>query len=351
MPIMAFMMRIFRLYPFWRDSFAWVAYISLGFFSLLFAFLVIFDFFRFIKKIVDSIKNTLIESKTGMSTSPADVTHLSRRRFISNSINSVFLIFSGIMTIGGIFRARQKPQLEKIRIPIRKFSGGSFEFRIVQISDIHLGPTIKGDFLKRIVDSVNMLDADMVVITGDLVDGTVDELRKDVLPLTDLKSKFGTFFITGNHEYYSGVQPWVRELEGMGITVLLNEHRIIQVNKRKLLVAGVTDYSAERIVKDHKSDPAKAIMGAPECDARILLAHQPRSIFKAAELGFDLMISGHTHGGQYFPWNFFVGLQQPYVKGLHKHGKTWVYVNRGTGYWGPPVRLGVPSEITEILLV
>jgi predicted MPP superfamily phosphohydrolase len=132
--------------------------------------------------------------------------------------------------------------------------------------------------------------------------------------------------------------------------VLLNESQVIDHEGGRLLVGGCTDYSAENVIPDHRSDPEMCLKDAPPSDARILLAHQPRSIYAASRAGFDLQLSGHTHGGQFFPWNFFVRLQQPYVSGLYRHEQTWVYVNQGTGYWGPPVRLGVPSEITLLTL-
>jgi hypothetical protein len=161
----------------------------------------------------------------------------------------------------------------------------------------------------------------------------------------------GNYFVTGNHEYYSGVIEWIEEVRRLGFTVLINEHRIITSGKSKMLLAGVTDYRESRILTDHRSDPQKALNAAAKTDIKILLAHQPKSIFDAARAGYDLQISGHTHGGQFFPWNLVVGLTQPYVSGLHQHADTQIYVSRGTGYWGPPVRVGSPSEITLIKLV
>ena len=198
---------------------------------------------------------------------------------------------------------------------------------------------------------VNGLGADMVALTGDLVDGTVSQLEKDVAPLAEVKSELGNFFVTGNHEYYSGVQAWVKKIRALGFTVLLNEHRIISRGNGRILVGGVTDYRGGYFMESHRTDPGKAAVGAPAADLRILLAHQPKNIFGASNAGFDLQISGHTHGGQFFPWNFFIGLNQPFVKGLHRYRKTMIYVSRGTGYWGPPVRVGAPSEITLLKLV
>jgi len=225
------------------------------------------------------------------------------------------------------------------------------DLKIVQFTDLHIGPMIKRDYVQTLVQQMNDLDADIIVMTGDLVDGSVFRLQAEVAPLANLKAKHGKFFITGNHEYYSGAEDWIAEMRRLGFTVLLNAHELIEVNGAKLLLAGVTDYRADRHIASHQSSPKKAMQGALESDVKILLAHQPKSIFEATEAGFDLQISGHTHGGQYYPWNFLAKMANPYIKGLHLHdNKTWIYVSPGTGYWGPPIRLGNEPEITVIRL-
>jgi predicted MPP superfamily phosphohydrolase len=224
-------------------------------------------------------------------------------------------------------------------------------FTIVQISDIHVGPTIKGGYVHAVVDRVNTLDADLVAITGDLVDGSVAQLGADIAPLAWLASRHGTFVVTGNHEYYSGADEWVAEYRRIGMTVLMNEHVVIEQGGASLVVAGVTDFSAQQFDEAQRSDPARAVAGSPAGAPKVLLAHQPRSADAALAVGVDLQLSGHTHGGQFWPWNLFVRLQQPYTAGLDRHGKLWVYTSRGTGYWGPPKRFGAPSEITRIRLV
>ena len=182
-----------------------------------------------------------------------------------------------------------------------------------------------------------------------------------------MKSRHGTFFVTGNHEYYSGAQAWVGELRRLGIKVLLNEHVVLHHGPHPrngsdaqddsqlmapLVLAGVADFNAHQFLPAHRSDPVLALEGAPEsAPLRLLLAHQPRSAAAAEQAGFDLQLSGHTHGGQFYPWNLFVRFQQPFTSGLHRLGRMWVYTSRGTGYWGPPNRFGAPSEITQIRLV
>ncbi len=256
------------------------------------------------------------------------------------------------VTALGLWNARRTASVVAVDVPIAGLAAGLHGFTIAQISDVHVGPTIKRPYVQAIVDSVNGLGADMVAVTGDLVDGSVAELAGHVAPLGQLTSRHGTFFVTGNHEYYSGANAWIGELRRLDMRVLVNEHVVLRHGDAALVVAGVADPSAHHFVREHRSDPRAAIAGAPgDVSVRVLLAHQPRSAAAAAEAGFDLQLSGHTHGGQFFPWNFFVRLQQPFTAGLHRLRNLWVYTSRGTGYWGPPKRFGAPSEITLLRLV
>ncbi|MDQ2821355.1 MAG: metallophosphoesterase [Pseudomonadota bacterium] len=257
-----------------------------------------------------------------------------------------------VVTLVGLFNARRLARVKHVDVPVVGLPPALDGYTIAQISDIHVGPTIKRKYLSRIVDKVNSLNADAIAITGDLVDGTVARLAQHTAPLARLAAPDGTFFVTGNHEYYSGADAWIAELRRLGVTVLTNQHVIRTRGAASLMIAGVADYTAHHFNPEHKSDPRQAAHGAPKGLAlRILLAHQPRSAAAAADAGFDLQLSGHTHGGQFFPWNLFVPLQQPYVSGLNRLGKLWVYTSRGTGYWGPPKRFGAPSEITLVRLV
>ena len=257
-----------------------------------------------------------------------------------------------LVTVLGFWNARRTARVVRVDVPVAALPAALEGFTVAQITDIHVGPTIKQHYLQAIVRKVNALEADMVAITGDLVDGKVHELTDHVAPLAQLRSRHGSFFVTGNHEYYSGAHAWMAELRRLGVRVLMNEHVVLQQNQAAVVLAGVADFHADRFDPSHRSDPHAAIAGAPlDAGVRLLLAHQPRSAFEAAKAGFDLQLSGHTHGGQFWPWNLFVPLQQPFTAGLRKLQDLWVYTSRGTGYWGPPKRFGAPSEITLLRLV
>lgn len=313
---------------------AWAGFVFMGLFSSLLVLTVLRDALL----LAGSIVNLAISSSLPIDALRAD------------SAAAVPLL--GIVaTFLGYLNARRTAAVVTLELPVQGLPAALHGFTIVQISDIHVGPTIRYRYVDAIVEAVNRLKPDIVAITGDLVDGSVPELASEVAPLARLVSRHGSYFVTGNHEYYSGVGPWLAELQRLGIKVLHNEHVVIARGEAKLVLAGVPDYSAGYFDSAHRSDPKAALAGAPEDAAvKILLAHQPRSAAAAEQAGFDLQLSGHTHGGQFLPWTFLVKLQQPFTAGLHRVGQLRVYVSRGTGYWGPPKRFGAPSEISELRL-
>lgn len=347
MPLASIALRFNRVETPLNDIVSWLAYISFGFVSILFFFLLIKDAVVFTGFIAGKIHG-LMQSGSGTAMmSPAGE---GRRQMLWTTINLAALGLTGLMTGCGFVQARYRIRTEQVTIHLPNLPQAFEGLRIVQISDIHIGPTIKGGFVREIVDRVNAMQPDMIALTGDLVDGSVDYLEADVAPLADLQAPDGKYFVTGNHEYYSGVYPWLEKISELGLDVLVNEHRVLEKNGQRLILGGVTDISARQMVPAHRSDPAASLAGAPKAGVRILLAHQPISVYKAAEAGYDLQLSGHTHGGQYFPYSKLIRVAQPFVAGLYKHGAIWLYVNRGTGYWGPPIRIGSPAEITEIIL-
>jgi predicted MPP superfamily phosphohydrolase len=261
-------------------------------------------------------------------------------------------LLAAVATVVGLANARRRARVRRVDVPIADLPAALHGFTIAQVSDLHVGPTIRRGYVDAVVDAVNALGADMIAVTGDLVDGSVSELAAHTQPLARLSARHGTYFVTGNHEYYSGVGRWVSEIRRLGMRVLMNEHVVLDHRGATVVVAGVNDFGAHHFVPEQRSNPAAALAGSPaDADVKLLLAHQPRSAFAAAPEGFDLQLSGHTHGGQFLPWNFFVRFQQPFTAGLHRLGALWVYTSRGTGYWGPPKRLGAPSEITHLRLV
>ncbi|MBK1688000.1 metallophosphoesterase [Rubrivivax gelatinosus] len=260
------------------------------------------------------------------------------------------LLLAPALTAVALAGARATPRLRTVHVALPGLPPALEGFTIVQISDLHVGPTIKRRWVQAVVERANAAGADLVALTGDLVDGRVEDLHEDLAPLAGLRARHGVFAVTGNHEYYSGALPWIAEWRRRGIVTLVDEHRVVEHGGARLVVAGVADFNAAGFEPAHRSDPKRALDGAPPGAPRLLLAHQPRSAAAAAEAGFDLQLSGHTHGGQIWPWGLLVPLQQPITAGLQRIGRLQVYVSRGTGYWGPPLRLGAPSEITRLVL-
>lgn len=307
----------------------WSALIAMGLFSSVFAFTLLRDVALLIAGMLTAVTSDVLGVTAWVVVGAA--------------------VFATLM---GFVNARRVARVVNVDVPIANLPAALHGFSIAQISDVHVGQTIRRNYVEAIVAAVNRLDADAIAITGDLVDGSVRELASHVEPLSQLRARYGTFFVTGNHEYYSGERAWTSELRRLGLRVLMNEHVVVDHGDAKLVIAGVTDYSAHHFDPINRSDPAAALVDAPtDAGAKILLAHQPRSAPAAAAAGFDLQLSGHTHGGQFWPWNFFVRFQQPFTAGLGRLGSLWIYTSRGTGYWGPPKRFGAPSEITRIRLV
>ena len=318
------------------DWLSWFVYLNMGVASLVFACFIVLDMtlalMAFLRRLLTARPPALNDS---------------RRQFIANSMNIGVLGLAGAASGFGVAEALGEITVKHVAYPIENLPKGLESLRIVQFTDLHVGPTIKRAYVERVVETIQGLNPDIIVMTGDMVDGLVEHLKHDVAPLGELKATYGKFFITGNHEYYSGAPEWVGEMRRLGYRTLLNEHELIEHAGGRLLLAGVTDYKAHQYIPEHRSSPKKAMEGAPNADVKLLLAHQPRSLFAAAEAGFDIQISGHTHGGQYYPWVYFAAVANPYIKGLHRHDdKMWVYVSSGTGYWGPPVRIGTEPEVT-----
>ncbi len=258
---------------------------------------------------------------------------------------------SALFAAAGMWSALRVPRVREVDIAVPTLPEELEGLRIAQLSDLHVGSTFDGLWLRDVVERTNALEPDLILITGDLVDGPPSMLREDMLHLLQLRARLGVLISVGNHEYYSGVMPWLEVWRQQGLTVLLNEHRVLDVNGAPLVVAGVADPNAERFPGLVPPDPEAARAGAPQAFS-ILMAHQPKDAAVHAALGYDLQLSGHTHGGQYFFLFPLVSwMNNGYRSGLYDVKGMKLYVNPGTGLWGyVPMRVGSPSEITILTL-
>lgn len=292
-------------------------------------------------------------SAPGRGARPEDdaVQGLSRRLFLGRSLAAT----AGVVALGtvgtGAYVANAAPVVERVPVALRGLDPALDGFRIVTFSDGHLSATYGGRRFERLVEIVNEQQPDVVAIIGDLVDGSVDELRQEAAPLADLVSEQGVFFVTGNHEYFVDTRAWLQHLPTLGVDVLRNERVSLTRGGAAFDLAGIDDRTAATSgVPGHGADLGAALDGRDDGRPVVLLAHQPVMIEQAVAAGVDLQLSGHTHGGQLWPFDYAVRLDQPAVEGLSRHGDTQLFVTRGAGYWGPPVRIGARPEVIVVEL-
>ena len=315
-----------RYYLSFPDWLYFLLSLPIGILFLLFSTAIVYDILRFVL-----VRIPLSEK---------------RRDFFKRSLDFSSLVVATSISAKAIDNARHI-ELEKVTIKLKNLKK---PYKIVQLSDIHIGGIINKEFMQDVVTRVNACKPDLVVITGDLVDTDVDKAKEELEVLKSLESKYGTYFIVGNHEYFHNIGKIILRVKELGIRVLENENIYIGNEDEGFNLAGVYDlfgYRTETYIPDIK----QALKGQNKTSPTVLLAHQPKFIQEVPK-GVDLMLSGHTHGGQLFPFQALVRLQQGYVKGLHQHNThLQIYINKGTGFWGPPMRLGASAEITEISLV
>ena len=320
------------------DRLSLLGYTSLGFFTLSFIIFVTKDFIFQLYPLIEGLFHTK---------QPVDY---SKRDFLKKSVSIAMIGLAGTGTGFGFYSSRKGPTVINQDIFLESLPPGFENFTIAQISDLHVGPTIKRPYVEDVFEKIAFQNPDLIVITGDLVDGSVKYLSPELEPFKDMIAPYGTYFVTGNHEYYSGAEPWLDETDRLGMRNLINTNEIISKSGDEIAIAGITDLNAHQINFSHKSDPERALASLPKDITKIVLAHQPNSIHAVHKVGADLQLSGHTHGGQFWPFTYPVKLASTYLAGYYDHFGTKIYVNRGTGYWGPPLRIGVPAEITMISL-
>jgi predicted MPP superfamily phosphohydrolase len=320
------------------DVILWSGFLWMGFFWLLFCGIVVSDLLGLVFQGLHKIP--------GLSGVPV-LGEINRSRILS-----FLLPILGITGVWSVYQALSAPKIHEVTVAIPDLPQEFEGYRIAHITDTHLGPLLRRSWTQSLVQRVDSAQADLVVHTGDLVDGSVQALRPYAEPLMPLRGKDGAIFVTGNHESYSGPKDWSTEVSRWGWTVLLNQSHVIQRGQARLVIGGVTDEKEGQFLPERECDPPKAFANTPndENSVRILLAHQPKSALRAQGLNIDLQLSGHTHGGQIWPFNYLVLLQQPMVSGLAKVGDIQVFTSNGTGFWGPPLRLGASPEVPILVL-
>lgn len=283
-------------------------------------------------------------SQEAVSVEAAQTPAPSRRLFVSRVVGGAAAA-AAVGTVGyGTYGVLRGPKVKRVTVPLAKLPRGAHGFRIAVVSDVHLGPILGRGFTQRVVDTINATQPDLIAVVGDLVDGSVEDLGPAAAPLAGLRARHGAYFVTGNHEYFSGAEQWVEHVRELGLRPLQNARTELPWFD----LAGVDDVAGES--EGEGPDFVKALGDRDRSRASVLLAHQPVVIHDAVEHGVDLQLSGHTHGGQLWPGNFVADLANPTLAGLERYGDTQLYVSRGAGAWGPPVRVGAPSDITVVEL-
>jgi len=315
----------------WREAFAWISWLYFSFAMMILP--------------VSIIRDLALGAARLAGLLPA----ASVRQALA-SANTWVVAAAVILTGIGYLQARAHPRIEEVRVKIPGLAPDLEGFRIVLLCDLHAGGTMVRGQIEYAVKTANALAPDLVALAGDLADGRVLDAGRALAPLSGLKARHGVFFVMGNHDYFWEPARWAEFARGLGFHVLVNEHSVIRHGRAVMVVAGLPDPHGGMHGPSQVPDLAAAVRGAPRGDFRLLIVHQPRETIAGAKEGFQLAVAGHTHGGQTFPWSLLNPFFHPFTRGLNRVGDMYSYVSRGTGYWGPPNRLGVPGEITLLIL-
>ena len=291
---------------------------------------------------------SIIGSLVGLGFAVAGFAGPSRSRAVALAVAAVWVVLS----LWGYAEARRVPRVRRVEVILDRLGAGLDGTRVVLLTDTHYGPIDRARWSARVTEVVNSLDADIVCHTGDIADGTVTARLAQAAPLADVRAKLARAYVTGNHEYFGEALAWLDHMRDLGWETLHNRHLVVERDGARLVIAGVDDRTAAGSGLDgHRADHAAALAGADPDLPVMLLAHQPKQIDDAVAHGVDLQLSGHTHGGQIWPFHLLVRTDQPVLQGLSRHGtRTQLYTSRGTGFWGPPLRVFAPSEITLLTL-
>lgn len=316
---------------------AWPAFLWMGAFFYVVIALGIIDLARLVARRVRP-----------RSAEPVD---RSRREFSARLVAGAAAAAAGGLVTVGIISARGAPEVTEVPVELPRLPTALDGFRIVQLSDLHAGNTLGRGHVERLVEATNRAQPDLIAFTGDIADARPADIRDIVAPLRDLRAPHGVYYVTGNHDYYVGVDPWLEELGSLGIRVLRNERVSIGVGDDSFDLIGIDDHEAQGFGNGHGADLTRALHGSTPGRERVLLAHQPRQVSGAVKHDVGLVLSGHTHGGQIWPMHYAVQLQQGgYLSGRYLQDLTQMYVHRGSGYWGPPIRTCAPPEIARVTL-
>ena len=317
----------------WYQKLVWVSFFSMGLWATFVLLSLPMDFYHLVDILWDQVRNG------------SDVNPEGRQLTFRSLSQSILCISAGLASLGLLFVLRG-PKIKHVSIHIPKLEHSLDGLKIAQISDLHVGPTIRTRYVQSVVERINSTEPDLILVTGDHADALPDSIAKHLEPFRSLTSKYGIYYVTGNHEYYWDARGLIEKFADLGFFPLLNANKVISVGGAKVLVAGVTDPVGSHVLEGHTPNLKAAVESSETTHLKILLAHRPDACFQAEPLGFDLQFSGHTHAGQFFPFSLLIGLAHKYSRGLNRHGSMQVYVNPGTGYWGPVNRLGVEPEVT-----
>ena len=314
----------------------WPASLWLGF-----VFLVLWPLF------LADVWRRFVAMRARHSATPVDA---DRRLAMMRMVYGSVFATGGVMSAVAVHEAVTGPTVVRMPVSLTRLPKALTGLTVAQISDLHIAPLLQAGYVDHVVDLTMAQKPDVIVITGDLLDASVELMQTEAAALRGLKAPHGVFFVTGNHEYYTDVEAWLPILASHGIRVLRNERVAIGHGNDTFDLAGIDDLGGVKFGNGHGPDLQKALLGRDPARELVLLAHQPKMIYEAAEARVGLMLSGHTHGGQLWPFGYFVKLAQPFVQGLGQHGDTQIYVNPGTGYVATPMRFQVPAEITLLEL-